>query len=432
MTDPDARTNLLNAFHTAVDAAKPNRAMLGALPDAPKGRTVVVGGGKAAAGMAVALETAWPIELSGVVVTRYGHATDQPKRIEVLEASHPVPDEASQYAGTRILETVRGLSSDDLVIVLLSGGGSALMVAPDSVTLLEKMRLSEQLLRSGADITEMNTVRKHLSRLKGGHLAVAAMPARVVSMIMSDVVGDDLSVIASGPTVPDPSTFQDAIRILEKYQINAPAALAHFQRGAAGQVLETPKSNHPAFDRTENHLIITNATALRAAKRELEHAGFQARVFSDRITGQAKDAAIDHAREAVKLAPGTAFLSGGETTVTVRGTGRGGRNLEFLLALALELQGERGIHAIACDTDGIDGTSNAAGAIIAPDTLSRAAQLGLDAHAMLENNDAHAFFSSLGDLVQTGPTGTNVNDFRCLIRLGPRVTHKEHRPAHEF
>jgi glycerate 2-kinase len=419
MTDTAARAALLNAFQIAVESAKPNRAMLGALPDAPKGHTVVVGGGKAAAGMAVALETAWPTELSGVVVTRYGHAQKKPERIELLEASHPVPDEVSQHAGTRILEAVRGLSNDDLVIVLLSGGGSALMVAPDGVTLQEKMRLSQQLLRSGADIFEMNTVRKHLSRLKGGHLTVAAAPARVVSIIVSDVVGDDLSVIASGPTVPDPSTFQDAIRILEKYQINAPAALKHFQRGAAGQIPETPKSNHPAFDRTENHLIITNATALQAAKRELEYAGFQAQVWSDRITGEAQDAAIEHAREAVKLAPGTAFLSGGETTVTVRGHGRGGRNLEFLLALALELQGADGVYAIACDTDGIDGTSDAAGAIITPDTLERAETHGLNAQSSLENNDAHTFFSRLGDLVQTGPTGTNVNDFRCVIRLGP-------------
>ncbi len=417
MTNTDARDILLKAFHAAVDAAKPNRAMLGALPDAPKGRTVAVGGGKAAAGMAVALETAWPTELSGVVVTRYGHAPKKPERIELLEASHPVPDEASQHAGTRILETVRGLSKDDLVIVLLSGGGSALMVAPDGVTLLEKIRLSQQLLRSGADIFEMNTVRKHLSRLKGGHLAVAAAPARVVSMIVSDVVGDDLSVIASGPTVPDPSTFQDAIQILEKYRINAPDVLRHFQRGAAGQIPETPKSNHPAFDRTENHLIVTNATALEAAKNALEHAGFQARVWSDRVTGEAKGAAIEHAEEAAKLAPGAAFLTGGETTVTVRGHGRGGRNLEFLLALALELQGLDGVYAIACDTDGIDGASDAAGAIIAPDTLERAAQLGLDAQSSLENNDAHAFFSRLGDLVLTGPTGTNVNDFRCVVRI---------------
>jgi glycerate 2-kinase len=417
MTDTEARAVLLTAFQTAVDAAKPSQAMFGTLLDAPKGHTVVVGGGKAAAGMAVALEAAWPGELSGVVVTRYGHALEKPERISVLEASHPVPDEASQYAGTRMLETVRDLSKDDLVIALLSGGGSALMVAPDGVSLLEKMRLSDQLLGSGADITEMNTVRKHLSKLKGGHLAVAAMPAQVVSMIMSDVVGDDLSVIASGPTAPDPSTFQDAIRILEKYRITAPAALEHFQRGAMGQIPETPKADHPAFERTQNHLIVTNATALGAAKHALERAGFQARVWSDRVTGEAKDAAKGHAREALKLAPGAAFLSGGETTVTVRGNGRGGRNLEFLLALALELQGLDGIHAIACDTDGIDGASDAAGAIITPDTLERAARIGLDAHAMLENNDAHTFFLGLGDLVQTGPTGTNVNDFRCVIQV---------------
>jgi glycerate 2-kinase len=419
MTDPEARAILLNAFHAAVNAAKPNRALLGALPDAPKGRTVVVGGGKAAAGMAVALEQAWPGELSGVVVTRYGHALEQPERITVLEAGHPVPDEASGRAGTRMLETVRGLSSDDLVIALLSGGGSALMVAPDGVTLLEKMRLSEQLLRSGADITEMNTVRKHLSRLKGGRLAVAAAPAQVVSLIASDVVGDDLSVIASGPTVPDRSTFQDAIRILEQYRITAPAALEHFQRGALGEISETPKPDHRAFARTENRLVVTGATALEAARHALEKAGIQARVFSDRVTGEARDAAIEHAKEAVKLAPGAAFLSGGETTVTVRGTGRGGRNLEFLLALALELRGADGVYGIACDTDGIDGASDAAGAIITPDTLERATRLGLNARAMLENNDAHAFFSSLGDLVLTGPTSTNVNDFRCVIRVHP-------------
>jgi hydroxypyruvate reductase len=415
----ETRETLLNAFCSAVDAAKPSRALLGALPDVPKGRTVVVGGGKAAAGMARALELAWPGELSGVVVTRYGHALEHPERIEVLEASHPVPDEASQRAGTRILETVRDLSKDDLVIALLSGGGSALMVAPDGVTLAEKIRLSEQLLRSGADITEMNTVRKHLSRLKGGHLAIEAMPARIVSLIVSDVVGDDLSVIASGPTVPDPSTFLDAIRILERYEIKAPAALEHFRRGIRGEIPETPKPDHPAFARTENHLIVTNATALEAARHALEHAGFQARVLSDRITGEARDAAREHAREALKLAPGEAFLSGGETTVTVRGGGRGGRNLEFLLALALELRGANGIHAIACDTDGIDGTSQAAGAIITPDTLGRAARLGLDAHAMLHSNDAYTFFERLGDLVQTGPTGTNVNDFRCVLRIHP-------------
>lgn len=413
----EPREVLLRAFQAAVDAAQPNRAMLGALPDVPKGRTVVVGGGKAASGMAVALEQAWDGELSGVIVTRYGHTLEHPERIELLEASHPIPDEASQRAGTRILEAVRGLSDDDLVIALLSGGGSALMVAPEGVALEEKIRLNTQLLRSGADITEMNTIRKHLSRLKGGRLTVAAMPAKVVSLIMSDVVGEDLSVIASGPTVPDPSTFQDALRILEKYEIHVPDALHHLQRGARGEIPETPKPGHPAFADTENHLIVTNKTSLEAARHVLEQNGFQAQILSDEITGEARDAAEAHALEALKLAPRQSFLSGGETTVTVRGSGRGGRNLEFLLALALELRGVSGIYAIACDTDGIDGTSNAAGAILMPDTLERAEKLGLDARTSLEHNDAHSFFEHLGDLIVTEPTGTNVNDFRCVLRL---------------
>ncbi len=391
--------------------------MLGQLPDAPKGRTLVVGGGKAAAGMARALELAWSGELSGVVVTRYGHALEHPERIEVLEASHPIPDEASQLAGSRILQAVSGLSHEDLVICLLSGGGSALMVAPDGLSLQEKQILNQQLLHSGADIFDMNAVRKHLSRLKGGQLALKAMPARIVSLIVSDVVGDDLSVIASGPTVPDPSTFQDAIHILEKYKIRAPAALEHFQRGLRGKIPETPKPGHPAFARTENRLIVTNRTSLEAARQTLEEVGFQARLLSDRVTGEARKAASEHAREALRLAPNQALLSGGETTVTVRGSGRGGRNLEFLLALALELCGTQGIHAIACDTDGIDGSEKAAGAILTPDTIKRAEQLCLNPRSMLENNDAYTFFSILGDLITTGPTGTNVNDFRCVLKI---------------
>ncbi len=373
----------------------------------------MVGGGKAAASMAKALEDAWDGELSGVVVTRYGHATQQLSRIRLLEASHPVPDNASQQAGSEILEALHGLSSDDLVIVLISGGGSALMVSPSGVTLEEKLQINRQLLNSGADIAQMNTVRKHLSNLKGGRLALAAAPARVIALIVSDVVGDDLSTIASGPTVPDPTYFQDAIRVLEKYQINSPAALEYFRNSS----LETPKPGHPAFARVENHLIVTNVTALEAARVQFESVGIRTRIFSDSITGEARDAARAHALEARKLDPGTAFLSGGETTVTVRGSGRGGRNCEFLLALALELGGEANVYAIACDTDGIDGVTEAAGAILTPDSLERAVQLGLDARAMLENNDAYSFFAALGDLVITGPTGTNVNDFRCLMRV---------------
>jgi glycerate 2-kinase len=409
------REQLLAAFHAAVKAGLPDQAVRDAVRSIqrPLGRTIVVGGGKAAASMAKALEDAWEGDLEGVVVTRYGHAVEQPRRIKLLEAGHPVPDAASEHAATKILESVRGLSSDDLVIVLISGGGSALMVAPNGVTLEEKLRINQQLLNSGADIGEMNTVRKHLSKLKGGRLALEAAPARVISLIVSDVVGDDLSTIASGPSVPDPTTFQNAIRVLEKYGIDSQSAVKYFRKSTA----ETPKSNHPAFARVENHLIVTNATALGAARIQLENSGIAARILSDSITGEARDAARTHAHEALKLESGMALLSGGETTVTVRGTGRGGRNCEFLLALALELKGQPNLYGIACDTDGIDGVTEAAGAIITPSSLERAAHLGLDAQAMLENNDAYSFFSALGDLIVVGPTGTNVNDFRAMLRV---------------
>jgi glycerate 2-kinase len=410
------RDQLLAAFHAAVKAALPDQAVRDAVKSIqrPLGRTIVVGGGKAAASMAKALEDAWEGPLEGVVVTRYGHAIERPRRIKWLEASHPVPDAASEQAATQILQSVRGLSGDDLVIVLISGGGSALMVAPHGVMLEEKLRINQQLLNSGADIGEMNTVRKHLSRIKGGRLALEAAPARVISLIVSDVVGDDLSTIASGPSVPDSTTFQDAIDVLEKYGIESQPALEYFQHSTD----ETPKSDHPAFARVENRLIVTNSTALEAARIQLENSGIRTQILSDSITGEARDAARTHALEALKLEPGKAFLSGGETTVTVRGTGRGGRNCEFLLALALELDGEPNLHAIACDTDGIDGVTEAAGAIITPDSLGRAEQLGLDAQAMLENNDAYSFFAALGDLVVVGPTGTNVNDFRVVLRTG--------------
>ena len=410
------RDQLLAAFKAAVKAAMPDQAVREAVEviaiRRSKGRTIVVGGGKASASMAKALEDTWEGPLEGVVVTRYGHAVERPKRIKLLEASHPVPDTASEFAASQILESVRGLSREDLVIVLISGGGSALMVAPHGVTLEEKVRINQQLLNSGADITEMNTVRKHLSGLKGGRLALEAAPARVISLIVSDVVGDDLSTIASGPTVPDPTTFQDAIRVLEKYQIDSQPALEHFKKSTD----ETPKSDHPAFARVENHLIITNAMALEAARIQLQSFAVVSSILSDGITGEARDAARNHALAARNLEPGTAFLSGGETTVTVRGSGRGGRNCEFLLALALEVESEPNLYAIACDTDGIDGVTEAAGAIITPDSLERAAQLGLDARAMLENNDAYSFFAALGDLVVVGPTGTNVNDFRAIVR----------------
>jgi glycerate 2-kinase len=410
----NSRTLLEQVFHAAVKAARPDEAVRQAVKtiQPPLGRTVVIGAGKAAAIMAKAFEEAWMGELEGLVVTRYGHAIEQPNRIELIESSHPVPDAASEIAGARMLEKVQNLSRHDLVIVLISGGGSALMVSPNGVTRDEKISINRQLLHSGADITEINTVRKHLSHIKGGRLAIAAAPARVVSLIVSDVVGDDLSTIASGPTVPDPSSLQDAIQILERYNVSSPSARTVLQSG----LLETPKPGHPAFNRVENHLIVSNVNALEAAKSQLSQSGFSARIWSDGVTGDAREAARIHAQLARKLEPNSAILSGGETTVRVLGTGLGGRNCEFLLALALELQGEPGIYAMACDTDGIDGVTQAAGAFISPNTLDRALKLGLDPRAMLENNDSYTFFKVLGQLVITGPTGTNVNDFRCIVR----------------
>ena len=412
------RQALLNAFGAAVAAARPEAAVAEAVRAMarPVGRTVVVGGGKAAAGMALAFEEAWDAlsgpALSGVVVTPYGHVQQRPRHIAVLEAGHPEPDAAGVLAGARLLGAVRGLTPGDLVVALISGGGSALMVAPDGVTLGEKLQITRALLHSGADITEINAVRKGLSRIKGGRLALAAAPARVVSLIVSDVVGDDLSAIASGPTVPDTSSPQAALSVLQRYGIDLPAAERHLRVLAAVPTRQV---------QGEAHLIVTNATALAAARTELQRAGYLASVWSDSVTGEASDAARLHARQARTLKPGEVLLSGGETTVTVRGTGQGGRNCEFLLALATELGPGAGLYAIACDTDGIDGVSNdgengAAGALLTPDTLERAARLGLDARRMLGNNDAASFFAALGDLVVVGPTGTNVNDFRAILR----------------
>jgi glycerate 2-kinase len=407
---------LERAFKAAIQAAQPEQVLLEHLPNPPKGRTVVVGAGKAASSMALAFDQAWLAECSGVVVTRYGHVTAQrPKRISVLEASHPLPDEAGVHATLEILKSLENLSSDDLVVCLISGGGSALMVAPDGISLLEKIALTEELLRSGADITEMNVVRKHLSLVKGGQLAIAAFPAFVCSLIVSDVVGDDLSSIASGLTVPDPSSFADALEVLDRYNILAPTARAHLEHGMKGQVLETPKPGDTRFEQVENRLIVTNAVSLEAAKQELIRAGFETRVLSDSITGEATDAALMHAEVARTLRSGQALLSGGETTVTIpsTNTGRGGRNLEFLLGFALH---NPGCYAVAGDTDGIDGSSFAAGAFVTPDTLERADSLGLSASEFLEHHDAHGFFESLGDLLVTNPTGTNVNDFRLILK----------------
>ncbi len=376
---------------------------------------MVVGAGKAACRMALAVEEVWPEIASGVVIIPYGHVgVDRPGRICVLEAGHPVPDQAGVEATREVLRTVEGLTSDDLALCLISGGGSALLSLPCGISLEQKAESTELLLKSGATIGELNTLRKHVSGVKGGRLAAAAQPARVVSLIVSDVVGDDLSVIASGPTVPDPSTYADALAVLDRYRIAAPSVRAQLDEGVRGGVDESPKPGSTIFQRVENRLIVTAAQALEAAAGTLKAQGFDARVIDDRVEGESRLVALDHAEQAKGLLPGQALLSGGETTVIVRGKGRGGPNLEFLLALAVALRGEPDIYALAADTDG---TGDAAGAVVTPDTLERAAGLGLEPQAMLDDNNADAFFAELGDLVKTGPTGTNVNDIRIIFRL---------------
>ncbi|PYE55813.1 glycerate kinase type-2 family protein [Deinococcus yavapaiensis] len=412
------RDVLSSAFAAAVNAARPESVLPRFLPEPPAGRTVVVGAGKAAARMALAVDAAWPADLTGVVITPYGHAGERlPQRIRVLEAAHPVPDAAGEEATREVLEAVSNLTPNDLVLCLLSGGGSALLTAPRGVTLARKAELTRALLACGASIHEINAVRKHLSRVKGGGLANAAKPARVVSLIVSDVVGDDLSTIASGPTAPDPTSFTEAFMVLMRHDVAVPDVRRFLSDGAAGRHAETPKPGDELFGRVENHLVVTNRLALDAASVHLTRLGFTSRIVSDRIEGPARSAARAHAALARDLVSGRALLSGGETTTIVReGAGRGGRNLEFLLALAVELGEDHGLYALAADSDGIDGTSFAAGGFLTPDTLRRARDLGLDARAFLGASDAHGFFEALGDLVVTGPTGTNVNDIRLVVR----------------
>ena len=379
----------------------------------------MIGAGKAAASMAAAVEAHWPGPLEGQVVTRYGHGAPT-RRIEVVEASHPVPDEAGVRATARILDRLQGLTADDLVLCLVSGGGSALLAAPaPGLTLADKQALSRALLRSGADIGEMNTVRKHLSAIKGGRLARAAAPARLVTLVISDVPGDDPAVIASGPTVPDATTLADARAVLAKYRI---AVAPHVAAVLDDPASETPKPGDACFSGTRVALIARPQDSLEAAARKARAAGLQPLLLGDAIEGEAREVARVMAGLARSFAahghPAAApcvLLSGGETTVTVRGRGRGGRNAEFLLALALALDGHPGIHALAGDTDGIDGSEDNAGAVLGPDSLARAAALGIDARAMLADNDGYGFFAALGDLVITGPTLTNVNDFRAIL-----------------
>jgi len=419
----DPRTLLREMFDAAVNAAQASKCVPAHLPAPPKGRTLVVGAGKAAAAMARAVEDNWPGSLSGLVVTRYGHGVEC-RRIEVVEAAHPVPDAAGEQAARRILTAVQNLTADDLVLCLISGGGSALLSLPaPGLSLEDKQAANRALLRSGATIAEMNCVRKHLSAIKGGRLAAASSPASVVTLMISDVPGDDPSIVASGPTVADPSTFADARAILEKYRItDMPRVHDHLR--AAQQ--ETPKPGDPRLAGTRLVTIATPQMSLEAAAAIARNNAVTPVILGDSIEGEARDVALVHAGIARQVAkhgqparPPCVLLSGGETTVTVRGKGRGGRNAEFLLALAIALDGHPGIFAMAGDTDGVDGTEDNAGAMLTPDTLQRAAAIGLDARALLANNDGYGFFSRLGDLVVTGPTLTNVNDFRALLIARP-------------
>jgi len=425
---------LRSLFQAAVTRALPLHNTAAYLPSPPKGRTLVLGAGKAGGAMAQAVEALWPADapLSGLVVTRYGHTPARPAglahRIEVVEAAHPVPDAAGMAAAQRILALTQGLTADDLVLCLISGGGSALLTLPaQGLGLQDKQRINQQLLDSGAHIGEMNCVRKHLSRIKGGRLGTACAPARVVTLTISDVPGDDPSTIASGPTVADASTCAQALDILDRYGIEVPASVRQALQDGS---LETPKSGDTAFTGHALHLIATPQQSLHAAADAAREAGIAAYILSDEVEGESRDVAKVHAAMARAVAKGQGafekpcvILSGGETTVTIRprapgvAKGRGGRAGEFCMGLAQGLQGMDGVWALAADTDGIDGVEDNAGAQVTPDTLKRAAALGLKLAEHQQRNDAYGFFSALGDLVVTGPTHTNVNDFRAVLVL---------------
>lgn len=422
----DPRRLLLASYRAAVAAADPLEIVPPHLPEPPRGRTLVVGAGKAAASMAAAVERHWPRDaaLSGLVITRYAHGlpTD---RIRVVEAGHPVPDESGEVAAREILSQVRDLGEDDLLLALVSGGGSSLLSLPvGDVGMADLKEVTRQLLMCGAAIQEINVVRKHLSAIQGGRLA-AACRARILALVISDVTGDDPTHVASGPCAPDPSTYQDAIGILGKYAVRPPPSVTrHLQDGAQGSICETPKPGDPVFARTENRVIATAHRSLEAAAGVFRDNGIAAAILGDSITGEAREvgkvmAAL--AREVriygAPFRPPVALISGGECTVTVRARGRGGRCSEFLLSLGIELEGLDCVHAIAADTDGIDGSEDNAGALLSPDALARAARVGLNAKGLLAINDAWGFFSGIDDLVVTGPTLTNVNDYRAILLL---------------
>jgi len=405
--------NLLGALcDAAIAAAQPSLCLPPHLPPPPKGRTIVVGAGKASAAMAAAVEANWHGPLEGLVLTRYGHGCDC-EHIEIVEAAHPVPDKAGFDAAGRIHEMVQNLSPDDLLLCLISGGGSALLTAPAAgISLQEKQAVNKALLACGAPIGEMNCLRKHLSEIKGGRLAASAHPAKVVSLLISDVPGDDPSTVASGPTVADPTTREDALAILDKYQLDvAPSVRAFLKTQAA----ETPKPGDSRLANADTRMIATPRMSIDAAARIAREHGYRVIDLGDDLEGEARDVGAAHARIALQTAGPAIIVSGGETTVTLKGNGRGGRNAEYALALAIGLQGAGNVSGVAIDTDGIDGSEDNAGARVLPDVLARARDKGLDAQAMLANNDAYGFFAGTGDLVMTGPTLTNVNDFRAII-----------------
>jgi glycerate 2-kinase len=428
------RAFLEHLYRAAVQRALPLHNTAAFLPPPPKGRTIVLGAGKAAGSMAHAVEALWPADkpLEGLVVTRYHHVPPRPEglkqRIEIVEAAHPVPDAAGLAAAKRILAMAHGLTKDDLVLCLISGGGSSVLTFPvEGLTLEDKQRINKDLLNSGASISEMNCVRKHLSRIKGGRLAAACAPAKVVTLTISDVPGDDPSIIASGPTVPDATSCAQAIAILQRYAIEVPGAvMSLLEQGA----LETPKPGDAVFNGHEVHLIATPQQSLEAAAAAARAAGIEAHILSDEIEGESREVGKVHAALARAVAhKGQPFarpcviLSGGETTVTIRkqppGTprGRGGRAGEFCMGLVQALQAQPNVWALAADTDGIDGVEDNAGAFVAPDTLERAQAQGMKIDAYLDRNDAYGYFEPLGGLVVTGPTHTNVNDFRAILVL---------------
>ncbi|MGI9438031.1 MAG: glycerate kinase type-2 family protein [Geminicoccaceae bacterium] len=419
MNDDQQRRLLRSMLDAAIDAALPSRLIKAHLPPKPEGRTIVLGAGKAAAAMAREVEDHMIGPVEGLVVTRYGHGAAC-RSIEVIEAAHPVPDDAGKAAAGRILELAKSAGADDLVLCLVSGGASSLLALPAAgLSLDDKQALNRALLESGADITQMNTVRKHLSAIKGGRLAAAAHPAKVVSLLISDVPGDDPAVIGSGPTVADPTSFSDALEIVERYGITKPKAIIDHLKAAKD---ETPKADDPRLAAAENRVIATPQASLEAALAVALDHGVRPVVLGDAIEGEAREVARvlagvaqqvrRHAQPA--MAP-CVILPGGETTVTMKGKGRGGRNAEFLLALAIHLGGADNVYALAADTDGIDGSETNAGAMVTPDTLERAASLGLDPKGHLADNDGFGFFERLEDLVTTGPTLTNVNDFRAIL-----------------